>query len=75
MFQYCYEIEKLDLSNFETSKVNNMSLMFENCNKLKYLNLSKFKLSDKCKTKNIFSFSGKCNIITKDLKLNKLYKK
>ena len=28
MFQECREIEYLDLSNFDTSNVNSMSLMF-----------------------------------------------
>ena len=35
MFKECYEIEYLDLSNFNTSKVTNMSYMFYNCYKLK----------------------------------------
>ena len=38
MFNECYELESLDLSNFNTSKVKNMKRMFYNCNKLKYLN-------------------------------------
>ena len=35
MFGECYELEYLDLSNFDTSNVTNMSFMFSNCNKLK----------------------------------------
>ena len=35
MFTSCYEIEKLDLTNFDTSKVTNMSFMFSHCYKLK----------------------------------------
>ena len=35
MFQGCYELEYLDLSNFSTSKVSDMGFMFALCNKLK----------------------------------------
>ena len=35
MFQYCYELEHLDLFNFNTSNVTNMSCMFNECHKLK----------------------------------------
>ena len=35
MFQACNELIYLDLSNFNTEKVTDMSYMFSNCNKLK----------------------------------------
>ena len=35
MFQNCNELEYLDLSNFNTSKVNNIKIMFSECKKLK----------------------------------------
>ena len=35
MFQQCYELEYLDLSNFDTSNVKNMGYMFNKCHKLK----------------------------------------
>ena len=35
MFQDCQELEELDLSNFDTSNVNDMGYMFANCFKLK----------------------------------------
>ena len=35
MFQLCKELEYLDLSNFDTSNVNDMEGMFNKCNKLK----------------------------------------
>ena len=35
MFQLCNELESLDLSNFDTSNVENMQLMFSQCSKLK----------------------------------------
>ena len=31
MFQECYELEYLDLSNFDTSNVTDMGWMFNNC--------------------------------------------
>ena len=37
MFQECDELEYLDLSNFDTSNVTNMSYMFNECNKLKQI--------------------------------------
>ena len=43
MFQFCNELESLNLSNFDTSKVNNMECMFNSCNLLKEINgLEKF---------------------------------
>ena len=35
MFQTCYRLEYLDLSNFDTSNVTNMSYMFNQCQNLK----------------------------------------
>ena len=35
MFQECNELEYLDLFNFDTSNVTDMSYMFNKCNKLK----------------------------------------
>ena len=35
MFQQCNELEYLDLSNFDTANVINMSFMFNECHKLK----------------------------------------
>ena len=44
MFQACYELEYLDLSNFNTENVTNMSYMFNECNKLKEIKgINKFK--------------------------------
>ena len=40
MFKNCYKIFGIDLSNFDTSKVNDMSYMFYNCSSLVSLNLS-----------------------------------
>ena len=47
MFQYCTEIEKINLSSFDTSKVTNMSFMFNKCYKLKeILGLHTFKTNN-----------------------------
>ena len=35
MFQRCAELEHVDLSNFDTSNVTNMSFMFNQCNRIK----------------------------------------
>ena len=55
MFQYCHELEYLDLSNFDTSKVTNMAYMFNKCNKLEYLDLSSFNISNVTEMSFIFS--------------------
>ena len=40
MFYYCNSLASLNLSNFNTQKVTNMSGMFSHCNLLALLNLS-----------------------------------
>ncbi|MBR4264552.1 MAG: BspA family leucine-rich repeat surface protein [Bacteroidales bacterium] len=52
MFQYCSNLESLDLSNFETDNVVSMDTMFCNCDKLASLDLSSFK------TDNVTNMSG-----------------
>ena len=42
MFYDCNKLLSLDLSNFNTNNVNNMSRMFYNCSSLTSLNLSNF---------------------------------
>ena len=42
MFRECSKLGKLNLSSFNTDKVNNMKGMFYNCQELKELNLSSF---------------------------------
>ena len=59
MFQACYMIEYLDLSNFNTSNVTNMSLMFGGCYKLKEIKrINNFITS---KVNNISSMFQECN--------------
>ena len=73
MFQECFELEYLDLSNFNTSNVNSMSYMFNNCKKLKYLNLLNFEINNI--TENMLSFDqkDKCNFITNNIELTNLF--
>ena len=42
MFSRCESLVSVDLSNFNTEKVENMGCMFENCKSMKYVNLSSF---------------------------------
>ena len=42
MFCGCKSLINLNLSNFNTQNVTNMSNMFNNCNTLKTINLSNF---------------------------------
>ena len=67
MFQGCKELEYLDLSNFNTTNVNNMSGMFRNCYKLKEIKgLDNFNTSN-VKTMNLMFQSCKelvyCNYL------------
>ena len=43
MFEGCSRLTSLDLSNFKTKNVKNMSVMFDGCQNLTSLNLSNFK--------------------------------
>ena len=47
MFYRCSSLASLDLSNFDTSKVSDMSYMFANCNNLKFLDISGFNEENK----------------------------
>ena len=42
MFRNCYSLTSIDLSNINTSKIVNMSQIFESCGKLTSLNLTHF---------------------------------
>ena len=60
MFYNCSSLISLNLSNFNTSLVNNMSSMFYNCSLLSYLDLSSFNTS---RVSNMYSMFGKCKIL------------
>ena len=59
MFSNCFSLISLNLSNFNTYNVTNMSYMFYNCNSLTSLNLSNFN------TENINDIDGKDKIKSK----------
>ena len=42
MFNNCFNLINLDISNFNTKNVNNMSLMFSNCYNLINLDINNF---------------------------------
>ena len=75
MFKHCNSLQKLDLSNFDTTKVMTMKEMFNDCNSLKKINLSTFKVNDSSIIKGMFSACyllediGNCN----DIKILKEY--
>ena len=42
MFNLCHKLREIKgINNFNTINVNNMKVMFQECNELEYLNLSK----------------------------------
>ena len=61
MFESCYELKTLDLSNFDTKNVTDMSNMFERCYELKTLDLSNF---DTKNVTNMFSMFYRCFSLT-----------
>ena len=74
IFNECRELEYLDLSNFDTYNIENMSFMFNKCNNLKYLNLLNFTFVSKNKNMLSFQQKNKCQFITDNEDLIKLYK-
>ena len=61
MFGGCNELEYLDLSNFNTSNINEMDFMFGGCHKLKEIKgINKFNTSNVTSMESMF---GKCKEI------------
>ena len=55
MFGKCNNLEYLDLSNFDTSKVNNMEYMFNKCHKLKEIKgINKFNTNEVTNMNSMF---------------------
>ena len=55
MFNGCRKLEELKgINNFNTNKVNNMIWTFDNCIKLKNLDLSNFNTSNVMNMENMF---------------------
>ena len=46
MFEGCISLKKLDISNFNTINVLNMSHMFLSCKSLEKINLSNFRINN-----------------------------
>ena len=42
LFSYCYCIKSINFKRFYRNNINNMRYIFNNCNSLKELNLTKF---------------------------------
>ena len=57
MFSRCYKLEKINLENFETHEVTNISYMFEQCSNLKeiIINPEKFKTDKVVKMGRMFN--------------------
>ena len=62
MFYYCEALANIDVSNFDTSKVTNMSNMFSGCKSLTSLDVSNF---DTSKVTNMSSMFSSCESLTK----------
>ena len=54
MFNGCSSLISLNLSNFDTSKVQSMYAMFYDCNNLEYINLKNFKQNQLTSYDNMF---------------------
>ena len=57
MFSGCSSLKELNLNNFNTNNVTNMSLMFSGCSSLKELNLNNFNTNN---VTNMFAMFGGC---------------
>ena len=67
MFSNCNSLTSLDLSNFNTSQVTNMSWMFTGCSSLTSLDFRKATFDKVTSYDSMFnSTSSTINIITKD---------
>ena len=55
MFYNCSSLKELNLSNFNTSNVNNMIFMFNNCHSLQNLDILNFDIKDNINTDYMFS--------------------
>jgi surface protein len=73
MFNQCSSLTSLDLSNFNTSNVNNMSGMFSQCSSLTSLDLSNFNTSNVKDMLNFLNINKNCLIKCKDQKIFKQY--
>ena len=54
MFQTCSKLKSLNVKNFITDKVTDMSFMFYNCSNLKDIDVSNFNAKNVTSSKNMF---------------------
>ena len=54
MFAGCSSLKNVDLSNFDTKKVNNMSAMFAGCSSLTNIDLSNFFIQEGTDIRSMF---------------------
>ena len=59
MFSHCWELQALDVTKFDTSKVTDMSDMFYGCKELQTLDVSNFDTSQVIYMSDMF---GECRI-------------
>ena len=73
MFLGCSSLTSLDLSNFNTNNVTNMSYMFSNCSSLTSLNLSNFNTNNVKYMSSMFYGVNrkKCKLECEDAKILK----
>ena len=55
MFYNCFQLQNIDLSEFDTKNATNMNSMFSGCKNLKELDLSNFNTSNVTRMDNMFS--------------------
>ena len=55
MFSGCYSLKELNLNNFNTNNVTNMSCMFDGCSSLQELNLNNFNTNNVTDMNEMFS--------------------
>ena len=71
MFNECSSLISLNLSNFNTNNVQNMSYMFNKCSSLISLNLSNFNTNNVKDMTGIFNNINKnCELLCNDIKLH-----
>ena len=64
MFGGCYDLTKLNLCSFDTSKVTDMDGMFNGTDKLTVINVGSKWTTENATTTNIFSGSGVSQVTT-----------
>ena len=59
MLYGCSELKEINLSNFNTNNVNDMTYMFSGCSSLKELNLSNFNTNNVTNMRSMFDGCSK----------------